>query len=100
MLYVLENEKSVDTSVETSMEHIETIGPASTDSVVSEESKEILESSAIVEGPMGWPKGSVESFTDHALPTLVFGMLGIFLVLGLISLATIGLNKLFPGKKD
>ena len=97
MIYVLENEKTEDNSVEISMEPIETIGQLSTDSVISEEN---TESSAIIEEPREWPKGSVESFTDHALPTLVFGMLGIFLVLGLISIATIGLNKLFPGKKD
>ncbi|MBE6648247.1 MAG: hypothetical protein E7614_01860 [Ruminococcaceae bacterium] len=90
MIYVLENENSVEISMEASAES----------SAVVEESTENVESSAVIEAPKAWPKGSVESFTDHALPTLVFGMLGIFLVLGLISLATIGLNKLFPGKKD
>ena len=47
-----------------------------------------------------WPEGGVDSFTNHALPSLVFGMLGIFLVLGLIAIATVSLNKLFPGKKQ
>ena len=88
MLYVLETENMEQESAET----VES-------SLVAEESKE-TETSAITEQPKEWPGKGVESFTDYALPTLVFGMLGIFVVLGLISLATIALNKLFPGKKN
>ncbi|MBR3148709.1 MAG: hypothetical protein IKF64_00925 [Eubacterium sp.] len=36
----------------------------------------------------------------QTLPALVIGMLGIFLVIGIIILATYGLNKIFSRKKD
>ena len=36
----------------------------------------------------------------QTLPALVIGMLGIFLVIGIIILATYGLNKIFSRNKD
>ncbi len=58
------------------------------------------ESVTVTTEPKEWPKGGFDSFKNEALPSLVFGMLGIFLVLGLIAVATMALNKLFPGNKD
>lgn len=37
---------------------------------------------------------------QQTLPALVIGMLGIFLVIGIIILATYALNKFFSRKKD
>ena len=88
-LFVADNTESAESTV-VSAENTESeasVGGADNENVtVSETAKE-------------WPKGGVESFKNEALPSLVFGMLGIFLVLGLIALATMALNKLFPGKK-
>ncbi len=36
----------------------------------------------------------------QTLPALVIGMIGIFLVIGIIILATYALNKIFSKKKD
>ena len=37
---------------------------------------------------------------QQTLPTMVIGMLGIFLVIGIIIVATYALNKAFSKKKD
>ena len=85
-------ENSIDTSATTeaseNTEAVTSTGGADDESVTVSMEKE------------PWPEGGVDSFTSYALPSLVFGMLGIFLVLGLIAVATVSLNKLFPGKKD
>ncbi len=62
--------------------------------------EESTSSTTSTQEPKEWPKGGAESFTNHALPALALGMLGIFLVLGLISIATMALNKMFPGNKN
>ncbi len=112
MLYVLENEQISIESAEASQSSTfaEESAEASQSSTVAEESAistesvtsdgDTTESIETTEEPKEWPKGGSEAFTNHALPSLVFGMLGIFLVLGLIAIATMALNKLFPGKKD
>lgn len=85
-MYILLNEDSNEL-VEISAE--------ATESTVSEVSEVVSE-----EGTKEpWPEGGVEAFKNDALPSLVFGMLGIFIVLGLIATATMALNKLFPGNK-
>jgi hypothetical protein len=106
MFYVLDNEGN-SIEIKTSEEEasntsiIETIGPASADASATEsaESEASTETSA-TESTQKWPEGGVDSFTNHALPSLLLGMLGIFVVLGLIALATMALNKLFPGNKE
>ncbi len=97
MYIVLENgeEMSVELSSEVTSE-VSVEGTESTETVTSVDTA-ISEST---EETKEWPKGGADSFKNEALPSLVFGMLGIFLVLGLIALATMALNKLFPGKKD
>ena len=97
--------KNVSDTIET-LDPIETIGAASSvESDVNEALSSVELTSAeseelVSETAKEWPEGGVDSFTNHALPALLFGMLGIFIVLGLIALATMGLNKLFPGQKD
>ncbi len=93
-MYILLNdgsEISLESTAEVSTESNETessVGGADKESVT------------VTTEPKEWPKGGFESFKNEALPSLVFGMLGIFMVLGLIALATMALNKLFPGNKD
>ena len=120
MFYVLDNEGN-SIEIKTSEEEasntsiIETIGPLSADASATEsaESEASTETSAAEsaeseastetsapESTQKWPEGGVDSFTNHALPSLLLGMLGIFVVLGLIALATMALNKLFPGNKE
>ena len=101
-MYILLNDGS-----EISLEGTAEVSTEST-SEVSTESNETessvggadKESVTVTTEPKEWPKGGFESFKNEALPSLVFGMLGIFMVLGLIALATMALNKLFPGNKD
>ena len=120
MFYVLDNEGNsieIKTIEEESSNTstIETIGPASTDASATESTEseastdasatesaesEASEETSATESTQSWPEGGVDSFTNHALPSLLFGMMGIFIVLGLIALATMALNKLFPGNKE
>ncbi len=91
-----EIEASAETSATESAESEASTETSATDSAESEVSTE----TSATESTQGWPEGGVDSFTNHALPSLLFGMMGIFIVLGLIALATMGLNKLFPGNKE
>lgn len=93
MLNVLENTNEEISSVESAVSE----ALASAD-LASVETEELI--SETVSDTKEWPEGGMDSFTDYALPSLLFGMLGIFIVLGLIALATMGLNKLFPGNKQ
>jgi hypothetical protein len=92
-MYILLNDGS-EISLESAVESSETnvtessVGGADDESVT------------VTTEPKEWPKGGFDSFKNEALPSLIFGMLGIFMVLGLIALATMALNKLFPGDKN
>ena len=46
-----------------------------------------------------YPSAGVDSFTNYSFPILVYGMLGIFLVLGLIAISIYFLGKI-PSKSD
>ncbi len=70
-----------------------------TESLEAIESVEETESLEATEA-VSWPEGGKDAFFDHSLPIMGLGMLGIFIVLGLIAVATISINKLFPAKKD
>ena len=86
-MYLLLNNETEET-LEISTEAAESIVSETSEAVSTAETKE------------PWPEGGVDAFKNDALPSLVFGMLGIFIVLGLIALATMALNKLFPGNKN
>ncbi len=77
----------------------EVTGEDATSEDASSEEAELSETTSVVGEEKVWPEGGVDSFKEHALPALALGMLGIFLVLGLIAIATISINKLFPAKK-
>jgi hypothetical protein len=96
---ISDNASVENASVETTSEEVTSENTSSEESenTSTEENTSLTTST---EAPKEWPKGGFESFTNHALPSLVLGMLGIFLVLGLISIATMALNKMFPGNKD
>lgn len=97
MYYVLDEISGTEISVES----VADVSASNTESVTSTggvdtESLTVSE----VQQSKEWPEGSVDSFTNYALPSLLFGMLGIFLVLGLIAIATMALNKFFPNKNN
>ncbi len=95
-MYILLNDGS-EISLESVAENSEASSEVITESsVVGADNESVTVSTEQKE----WPKGGFDSFKNEALPSLVFGMLGIFLVLGLIAVATMALNKLFPGNKD
>ena len=76
-LFVADNTESAESTV-VSAENTE-----SEASVGGADNENVTISEITSEATKEWPKGGVESFKNEALPSLVFGMLGIFLVLGL-----------------